>query len=171
MEEMRLRYLPRIEAAGEGADFALGRFGRVYAPLEVTRCEVLEQEIRGFLKDADVEGYCVAFLGSGHNPLDGLVVIGDQRPDAALLERAGPALLGLASLCARHAPPSLAGLTPREQEIAVLLADGLSKLNIASRLEIAEQTVVVHARSIYRKLGVHNRVDLAHRVVGASPRA
>ncbi len=50
-------------------------------------------------------------------------------------------------------------LTPREIEILLALRDGLSNKAIARRLDISQHTVKFHAESIFRKLGVTNRVE------------
>jgi len=50
-------------------------------------------------------------------------------------------------------------LTPREIEILIALRDGLSNKAIARRLGISQHTVKFHAESIFRKLGVTNRVE------------
>jgi len=55
------------------------------------------------------------------------------------------------------APP--AGLTERELTILRLVAEGLSNLDIASKLYVTEQTVKFHLSNIYRKLGVGNRTE------------
>lgn len=164
MTELRERFLPRIEAVGEGASYAIARFGRVYAPLEVARDPEIRSEMRAVMADADIHGYAVAFVGRG---LDGLIAIGDERPSATLLEQLGPGLLGLAEL-GRTRLPSVERppLTPRERQIAALLVEGCSNLNVAAHLDISEQTVAVHVRTIYRKLGVHSRVELARRWLG-----
>ena len=51
-------------------------------------------------------------------------------------------------------------LTPRENEIAILVCDGLSNSQIADRLFLSEKTVKTHMSSILAKLGVKNRVQL-----------
>jgi predicted ATPase/DNA-binding CsgD family transcriptional regulator len=53
--------------------------------------------------------------------------------------------------------PPPAGLTPRELEIAELVARGLTNRQIAERLVIAERTVESHVERIRVKLGVHSR--------------
>ena len=45
-------------------------------------------------------------------------------------------------------------LTKRELELLALIAQGLSNHDIAERLFISPQTVKVHVRNIYSKLGV-----------------
>jgi DNA-binding NarL/FixJ family response regulator len=51
------------------------------------------------------------------------------------------------------------GLTDRELSILRLVAEGLSNLDIASKLYVTEQTVKFHLSNIYRKLGVANRTE------------
>ena len=54
-------------------------------------------------------------------------------------------------------------LTPREAEVLELLQDGYTNSEIAENLSIGVETVRTHARSIYRKLGVPSRRELARR--------
>jgi DNA-binding NarL/FixJ family response regulator len=49
------------------------------------------------------------------------------------------------------------GLSDREREILVLLVDGLSKNEIATRLHISPHTVDMHIRKIYTKMEVNTR--------------
>jgi len=55
--------------------------------------------------------------------------------------------------------PAPGGLTERELAILRLVAEGMSNLDIASRLYVTEQTVKFHLSNIYRKLGVANRTE------------
>jgi len=55
----------------------------------------------------------------------------------------------------------LTKLTQREKEVALLLKDGLTYKDIATRLGISPRTVKAHARAIYKKLDVHDRIGLA----------
>jgi two-component system, NarL family, nitrate/nitrite response regulator NarL len=55
----------------------------------------------------------------------------------------------------------LKSLTPREHEIAEMVAKGQSNLEIAYNLSIAERTVKAHLSSIYVKTGAGNRLNLA----------
>lgn len=52
-------------------------------------------------------------------------------------------------------------LTQREQEILVLLAEGLSNQQIAGKLFISEKTVKKHLNSVFAKLDVANRSQAA----------
>jgi DNA-binding NarL/FixJ family response regulator len=52
-------------------------------------------------------------------------------------------------------------LTPRELEIARMVAEGLGNRAVAERLFISEGTVKTHLHTIYEKLGVKGRMYLA----------
>jgi DNA-binding CsgD family transcriptional regulator len=52
-------------------------------------------------------------------------------------------------------------LTPSEQRVAELVAQGLSNPEVAQRLFVARATVESHLRSVYRKLDVPSRHELA----------
>jgi len=54
-------------------------------------------------------------------------------------------------------------LTAREGEVLELLQDGQTNSAIAKKLSIGIETVRTHARSIYRKLGVPSRRELARK--------
>jgi DNA-binding NarL/FixJ family response regulator len=60
---------------------------------------------------------------------------------------------------AKGAPDPLAGISPREREVLALLLDGLPNKLIARRLGISEKTVKSHLTSIFRVLGVTDRVQ------------
>jgi DNA-binding NarL/FixJ family response regulator len=52
-------------------------------------------------------------------------------------------------------------LTPREREVLGYIASGADNLKIAVYLGISERTVKAHITSIYRKLDVENRTQMA----------
>lgn len=56
--------------------------------------------------------------------------------------------------------PAAVGLTPKELEVALAAASGMTDKEIAAHLTIAVRTVNAHLRSVYAKLGVPGRRQL-----------
>lgn len=54
-----------------------------------------------------------------------------------------------------------AGLTPRQAQVAALVADGLSNKEIARRLALSPATVKSHVAQVIAALGASNRTDAA----------
>jgi DNA-binding NarL/FixJ family response regulator len=52
-------------------------------------------------------------------------------------------------------------LTPREREVIDLIAEGLSNKEIATRLDVATDTVKSHVRNVMEKLMLHTRLQIA----------
>lgn len=65
-------------------------------------------------------------------------------------------------------PEWWAGLSSREQEVALLLAEGASNRDIAERLFIALSTVKDHVHSILKKSGCGRRGQVAHALRSAT---
>lgn len=91
----------------------------------------------------------VGATGSDNVLLD--VVLGDVRLLALRLRRPSPISL----------------LSPREQEIARMVAQGYANKTIASVLEISTWTVASHLRRIFVKLQVSSRAAMATSLSGA----
>lgn len=53
------------------------------------------------------------------------------------------------------------GLTARQAEVFALLAQGLTRKEIADKLVINVETVRSHCRRIFKAVGVRNRTELA----------
>jgi DNA-binding NarL/FixJ family response regulator len=70
-----------------------------------------------------------------------------------------PIARSVLSLFTKLSPPQTAdyGLTSREKQALGLLVEGLSKKELAARLDLSVHTVDKHIRSIYDKLHVHSR--------------
>jgi DNA-binding CsgD family transcriptional regulator len=56
-------------------------------------------------------------------------------------------------------------LTPREQQVLELVADGLPNRAIAQRLGVSDETVKFHLASVFGKLGAANRTDAVRRAL------
>jgi two-component system, NarL family, nitrate/nitrite response regulator NarL len=56
--------------------------------------------------------------------------------------------------------PFLHKLTAREQQIVLLVAEGLSNKDIARRIDVTEGTIKIHLHNIYDKLEIPNRTSL-----------
>jgi DNA-binding CsgD family transcriptional regulator len=88
---------------------------------------------------------------------------------ARLLAELRPLLEDALRVC--HEPPCAAmgradpllaaGLTRRETEVALLVAQGVSNAAIAATLRMSEATVKTHLTRIYAKVGVRSRTELA----------
>jgi DNA-binding NarL/FixJ family response regulator len=59
----------------------------------------------------------------------------------------------------------LATLTPREQEVLSLVAEGLSNQAIAARIFLSERTVEAHVTQIFQKLQLYESADQHRRVL------
>jgi len=100
------------------------------------------------------------------------VVLKDAEPDTlrsairtvACGETWFPAELTLrvvTSLGSAGADQRLSSLTPREREIAALVAQGVKNREIGERLLITERDTQAHLANIFEKLGVEDRLELA----------
>jgi ATP/maltotriose-dependent transcriptional regulator MalT len=53
-------------------------------------------------------------------------------------------------------------LSPREHQVALLVARGFSNKEVAHELGITDGTVKTHVHKIFQKLGVRNRTAMTH---------
>jgi DNA-binding CsgD family transcriptional regulator len=68
--------------------------------------------------------------------------------------------LGLAPTDGESTVTGVGALTPREREVALLIADGLTNAELARRLYISPKTAAVHVSNILRKLGIASRGEV-----------
>jgi ATP/maltotriose-dependent transcriptional regulator MalT len=71
----------------------------------------------------------------------------------------------------RGAAGGLAALSPREREVATLVAAGKRNRDVAGALFVSEKTVESHLARIYDKLGVRSRAALAAIIAGEQSEA
>ena len=65
----------------------------------------------------------------------------------------------------KRASDPLAQLSPREQEVLALVAEGLSNRAVAERLFVTDRTVEAHMASVFSKLGMEESPDPHRRVL------
>lgn len=130
--------LGQTEAAVADLRTAAARAGEVGAPGFAVEADALLAEAL-----AAAEGDAAAEVARSALPLARTL---GMAPWAARLEK----------LTVRRSP-----LSPREREIAALVAEGLSNRDIAARLVISERTAANHVQHILGKLGFANRAQIA----------
>ncbi|WP_433271701.1 LuxR C-terminal-related transcriptional regulator [Actinosynnema sp. CS-041913] len=72
-------------------------------------------------------------------------------------------------LTERPGAPAASPLTARQEEVAELVARGLTNRAIARRLGISEWTAVNHVREVLRRLDISSRVEVARWVAARAP--
>ena len=124
------------------------------------------EQARGLLEDA-VEGY--ERSGAAYEAAQARVELAATLAALGRTERAdaeaSTAARALRELGA--APRADATVTPRERVVLLLLAEGLTNRQIASRLGVSEHTVHRHVANILRKLDVPSRAAAAAHAVRA----
>jgi DNA-binding NarL/FixJ family response regulator len=150
--------------AREAPDVALLNFGSLRSPNDVRALHSLHPETRLLvLANRPSPAECNQMLAFGataclsketqardilsaiHLASRGLHVLPKTAKEFGMTRMPGPELL-----------------TPREADVLELLQQGRSNAEIAMALSVGIETVRTHARSIYRKLGVRTRRDLAN---------
>jgi len=162
-------YLGPVELyLGIGA-VLLGRLDRAVADLETAVGVAVGNGARPFVVEARYELARALVARAGPGDL--------QRARAVLADcRSGAEELGMAPFVARSdrllaglgggRQPS--GLSAREQEVAQLVARGLSNREIAAALVVSERTAQNHVQHILNKLGFAKRSQIAAWVAGRS---
>jgi serine/threonine-protein kinase PknK len=69
--------------------------------------------------------------------------------------------LVIAPLPSAAAQPESAQLTPREREVAGLIAAGMTNKQIAAKLVVSQRTARGHVENIFTKLGFNTRSQVA----------
>jgi DNA-binding NarL/FixJ family response regulator len=92
-----------------------------------------------------------------------LVAAGESMLSPSVARRLVALVAGDPDSAARHegARERLAGLSPREREVALAVGRGLANAEIATELYMSVATVKAHVSRLLTKLGVDNRVQIA----------
>ncbi|HEX4246732.1 MAG TPA: LuxR C-terminal-related transcriptional regulator, partial [Pseudonocardia sp.] len=166
---------------GAGVSFTLGSahlplgiaaaaLGRTDDALDHLRAAVAANEASGLPPFAAEARYHLAgALRSRGRPEDQQEARQEVRRAVATADQLGMAPLHAkaAELAERLSGRGLDALTPRQREIAQLVARGHSNRQIAAELHISERTAENHLRAIMINLGVQNRVQVATWITGA----
>jgi predicted ATPase/DNA-binding SARP family transcriptional activator/DNA-binding CsgD family transcriptional regulator len=150
-----------IMASAAGAQGSAKRAARLWGAAEALREEVgvpLQPEDRMVLDP---------YLATARSSLgeiawrttlvEGRAMTSEQAIEYAL--DAGESLLP--SLATHRTSENTTVLTPREEEVAVLVSRGLTNRQIASELSISEHTVATHIAKILKRLGLSSRSRLS----------
>jgi len=134
-----------------GADALRGVAALRVIPLQQARYDQLAATVRAALGE---EAFAAAWAAGRTMPLAGFV-------DAALaaLELPPPTEPGVGQQASARQPREAGRLSPREQEVLALVAEGLTNLEIAERLVMSAGTAKYHLTSLLNKLGAANRTQ------------
>jgi DNA-binding NarL/FixJ family response regulator len=91
----------------------------------------------------------------------GSVVLTPPATEQIVRRATAPAQPRAAGSVPAEARSALAGLTPRQLEVLVLVAEGFSNVEIAHRMQVSVPTVKSHLSGILRKIDVRDRTQLA----------
>ena len=98
--------------------------------------------------------------GDARRALEQAVAAFDEIGSGGWADQAGAEL----SRVSARKPRAAGGLTPTEERVAALAAEGLSNKEIAATLFVTVHTVETHLSHAYTKLGVRSRGQLARRL-------
>ena len=123
------------------------------APTQPPLVEYVQAGVAGFvLKDATFDD----FLQTIRDVARGKKVLPPTLASSFLSE--------IATHATRHGkgnPFKSVRMTSREREVIELIAEGLSNKQIATRLNLAVDTVKTHVHNILKKLALHTRLEIA----------
>ena len=135
------------------------------AATAIIRQELPETEVlvlTSLLQDHSVIGAIRAgAIGYLHKDTPGAEVLRAVKAAAAGQVQLSPAATHrlVRETAGGHAADAAPSLTPRELDVLRLVAQGLSTRAIAGELQLGENTVKTHTRTLLTKLGVHSRTQ------------
>lgn len=148
-------------------DVRMPRMDGIQATTEVLRTRAQTKVL--VLTTFDLDEYVYAAIRAGASGF----LTKDARPaelaeaicrvadgDAAIAPRAAALLLRHVRRQVRPESDPLAPLTPREREIAVLMARGATNAEIGKQLFLSGNTVKTHIKAVLTKLGLPDRIQV-----------
>ncbi len=172
-----LRHEPEITIAGEAE-----RANQIAGLLDRTPCDLLLLDLQMERNSlADISALAarvpIVVLTASEQPADALAAI-RMGARAAVFKRFAVETLMAAirtvaegnvwmppalqtQLVGQLHRPALNPLSQREEEVVRYVAQGLRNAEVAKRLSVGEPTIKAHLNSIFKKLGVRDRVELA----------
>ena len=93
------------------------------------------------------------------------ILKGNFYMDTSVSQQVVKKLAGLPAKKAFSTNTGYEALTPREQEVMALLAEGIAVNQIAEQLFISPKTAENHRSNIMRKLGLHSGIELVRYAV------
>jgi len=141
---------------------AILNFGSLHAPAEIRRLSSDHPATRlVVLANNPTPGECAQLLALGATACLGKEVQGRDVLTTIHLASRGLHVLPHATHATATTPLLPDVLTPREADVLDQLQLGRSNGEIALALSVSVETVRTHARSVFRKLGVKGRRELA----------
>ena len=165
--EARNELLPCIEelaraAIGEGQPTrAALLFGAASALRESTGAILTDADAQSLMDDIETVRHALGDRSFTETWARGRTLSPTESAAAALGESAIPIEPATGAL--------LSILTPREREVAQLVAEGLTNAAIAERLVVSEGTSRTHVERIRRKLGSRSRAEIARIIAEEGP--
>ena len=180
--------LDRVDALLVGYEADAVRLERPWAQLAAARCRALHAAASGNAADAvKALRAAIGVLGSAVDPFErarAMLVLGTiqrrtrRRADARKSLQAAQGIfdeLGARTWSEKarrlterpgRSPENghEANLTPAELRVAKVVAEGATNREAAARLFVSTRTVELHLTSVYRKLGIRSRTELAARM-------
>ena len=159
--DVRLEKLDAL-VAEHAPRVAILNFGSLRSPAELRRLNVAHPATRLIvLANHPTPGECAQLLALGATACLGKEIEGRDVLTAIHLASRGLHVLPHSTPASASTPLLPDILTPREADVLDQLQLGRSNGEIAVALSVSIETVRTHARSVFRKLGVKGRRELA----------
>ncbi|MCL8027041.1 response regulator transcription factor [Nocardioides bruguierae] len=167
----------RVVATAGGVQEALALYARARPQVVVTDLQLQDgtglDVVRALRRTEEQLGLVVLTMHSGDDQIFAAMeagasgFVGKDAPSDEVVKAARTAVVsprsftcaGLMGAMMRRGTTESSRLTDREQEVLVLLADGLGAGQIGAQLYMSESTAKSHIARIYQKLGAQNRAQ------------